>query len=137
MLKLLVPVAVAASALAFAAPASAQWYPQPYGYGYGSGYGYGGYGNYGQVRRLQVRIDMIQRDIARLRAQRALSRHEYDRLRRESRSIEYRLRREARFGLSPFEARDVEYRIARLENHIRREVMDGRRWGYRRYAWGY
>lgn len=134
MLKLLVPLAAAASALAFAAPASAQWFPQPYGYG---GYGYGGYGNYGSVRRLQARVDMLQRDIYRLRAQRMISSHEYRRLRDESRSIERRLYREARYGLNPYEAREIEYRIARLQNHIQREAMDGRRWGYRRYAWGY
>ena len=143
MRKLLIPFVAAASTLAFAAPASAQWFPQPYGFGYGPGYGNGNYGyghrygNFGLVRRLQARIDMLQRDIFRLRAQRMISSHEYRNLRRESRSIEYRLYREARYGLNPYEAREIEYRIARLERHIQREVMDGRRWGYRRIGWGY
>ena len=135
MLKLLVPLAAAASALAFAAPASAQWFPQPYGYGYG--HGYGGYGNYGSVRRLQARVDMLQREISRLRAYRMISSSEFRRLRRESREVEHRLYSRARWGLNPYEAREIEYRIARLERRIHREVMDGRRWGYRRYAWGY
>ena len=60
MRKVLISLAVAASALAVATPASAQYFPAPQG----NAYGYNN--NYGQVRRLQARIDQIQRQITML-----------------------------------------------------------------------
>lgn len=134
MRKVLISLAAAASALAVAAPASAQWAPQPQGYGYGYNQGYG---NYGDIRRLQYRIDRVQQRIEQLRDRRMLSRNEARNLRDESRGIEWRLRSQARYGLDPREARDVEYRIARLEQHVRREAFDrdGRRWGNTGYGY--
>jgi len=130
MRKLTLTLATAGAALAFAAPASAQYYPQP-NQGYNSGYNYGR-GNYGQVRSLQMRIDRVQREIRNLKDRRMISRREYDGLRSESRNLEQRLRASARYGLNQGEARNIEYRLARLEQHVRHEVMDGNRWNGRR-----
>jgi hypothetical protein len=123
MRAILFTVAAAASALALSAPASAQWYPPQSGYGY----------NYGHVRNLQVRIDRIQRDLAHLARYRIITRGEYSNRRQESRSIERRLRRDARDGrgLTRSELYSIERRIARLEHRIARDVRDGRRWRYR------
>ena len=137
-------IAAAGTALAFAAPATAQYFPQPqqpaYGYnsGYNSGYnggynsGYNGYGNngYGQLRSIQARIDGVQRQIQQLKARRMISRNEANGLRSESRNLENRLARAARYGLNPNEARTIEYGIARLEQRVAREARDGRGYGY-------
>lgn len=147
MRKVLISFAAAASALAVATPASAQifvgvgqpyGYQQPYGYGYNQPYGYGyGYNNYGQVRALQYRVDSIQQQINILDRRNILSNREARRLRNESRDVENRLHRAARYGLNPNEARNVQWQIARLEQQVRREANDrDGRWG-RNGAWGY
>ncbi len=120
----MISLAAAASALAFATPAAAQYYPQPrpQAFGYGQG-------NFGHYRALQVRVDSIQRQIVHLRARRMLNRNEASNLSQQSRNIERRLRRAAQYGLSPYEAQDVQVRIARLEQRLFRDVNDGRRWG--------
>jgi predicted RNase H-like nuclease (RuvC/YqgF family) len=123
----LVTIAAAASALAFAAPASAQWYPQPRGYAYGYQY------NYGHVRSLQARINMLQRHIARLDSRDIITEREARRLRVESRDLERRLHRAARYGLHPREAYAMHNRIERLEYRIFRDARDGRRWSYYGY----
>lgn len=129
MRKVLISAALAASTLAVAAPAAAQWAPPaPNGYAYG-------YNNYGQARRLQVRVDQLQREIRRLDHRNILSNREARRLMDESRGIEYRLRQSAYNGLNYREARDIEYRVARLENRIFREARDGNRYG--NYGNGY
>jgi hypothetical protein len=130
MRKFLISAALLASTVAVAAPASAQWYPQQpaYGYGqqpYGNAYGYN---NYGQVRRLQVRIDQIQRQIVQLDRRNILSNREAGRLRAESRNLEQRLRYVGRNGLSGGEAYDIERRIQQLEYRIQREARDGNNW---------
>jgi len=123
MRKVILSLAAAGTALAFATPAAAQ-YRQPYGNAYG-------YNNYGQVRALQARIDQIQRRIEQLRARRLLSRDEVNSLRSESRDLERRLYSRSRNGLNYQELRTIEVRIARLEQHVRREVRDDNRWGNR------
>ena len=125
MRKVLISLAVAASALAVATPASAQYYPVPQPQGYGYGYN----NNYGQVRRLQVRIDQIQRQIAQLDRRRVLSNREARRLHDESRSLERRLRDSSRNGLNFRERQNIEVRIARLELRVRHEATDGNRYG--------
>jgi len=139
MRKFLISAALMASTVAVAAPAAAQWAPPPaYGYGqqpYGNAYGYN---NYGQVRRLQVRIDQIQRQINRLDSRDVLSEREAARLRQESRSLEYRLRNAARYGLNGRERYDIERRIQRLEFRVQREARDGNGWRNDRYGqYGY
>jgi len=134
MRTILISLAAAASALAVATPASAQWAPPPQPYGYGApAHGYG----FGHVRALQARIDGIQRQIRFLDRRNILSNREARRLRDDSVSIERRLHRAARYGLNPYEARDIEVRIARLEQRVHREAMDrDRRWGRHAGYWG-
>jgi len=131
MRKFLISAALMASTVAVAAPASAQWYPpQPQGYAYGYN------NNYGQVRRLQVRIDQIQRQIRQLDRRNVLSNREARRLNDEARSLEYRLRQLGYNGLNGRERYDIERRIARLEQHVYREARDGNNWRNDRYARG-
>lgn len=139
MRKFLIPLAVAASALAVASPAAAQI---NVGIGLGApaygapGYGYG-YNNYGHVRALQYRVDAIQRQITVLDRRNILSNREARSLREQSRNVERSLHRAARYGLNPYEARNIEVRIARLEQRVQREAWDrDGRWG-RGYGYGY
>jgi hypothetical protein len=123
MRKFLISAALAASTIFAAAPAAAQWAPQPQGYGYGY------QGNYGQARRLQVRIDQLQRQINHLDSRNILSNREAARLRNESRDLERQLRYSARNGLSGRERYGIERGIHRLEIRIQREARDGNRYG--------
>ena len=125
----LISLAAAASALAVATPASAQYFPVPQGNAFG-------YNNYGQARRLDARIDAIQRQINRLDRRNILSDREARRLRNESRDIERRLHFAARNGLHPQERYDIERRIARLEQRLFRDARDGHRWGDRDSRYG-
>lgn len=125
MRKFIISAALAASALTAAAPAAAQYYPQPQNYGYGNGYGNN---NYGQVRRLQARVDQLQRQIVHLDRRNILSNREAARLMQDGREIERRLRFAARNGFSGWEAQDIQRRIYRLETRIQREARDGNRW---------
>ena len=133
MRTFLISLAAATSALAVATPASAQYFPVPQG----NAYGY--HNNYGQARRLDARIDAIQRQINRLDRRDILSDREAERLRRQSREIERRLHFAARNGLHPQERFDIERRIARLEQRLFRDAHDGNRWGRNdgRYYGGY
>lgn len=120
MRKFVISLAAAGTALAFATPAAAQYYPQPQVYPQQQpyGYGYNNYApnNYGQLRALQARIDMVQRRIDRLDRRNGM--RGADRLRNESRNIERRLNRAARNGLNPYEANDIQTRIVRLEQRV-------------------
>ena len=130
MRTFLISLATAASALAFATPAAAQYYPQPQG----PAYGY--HNNYGGVRSLQVRIDAIQRRIAHFDRRNIISEREARRLREDSRHLERRLRAASRYGLHPRERRDIEIRLARLEQRLFRDARDGNRWGRNDYGQG-
>ena len=131
MRKFLISAALAASTLVAAAPAAAQYYPpQPQG----NAYGY--YGNHGQARRLDARIDAIQRQISHLDRRNILSNREANRLRADSNEIERRLRYVARNGLNGWEANDIERRIYRLETRIQREARDGNNYRGRYYNQG-
>jgi TolA-binding protein len=144
MRKFVIALAAAGSVLAFASPAMAQYYPQqqPYGYGgqqYGANYGYnGGYNqNYGGLRALQARINSIQGQIENLSARRILSRNEARDLREESRNLQRRLYESGRGGLNYREMQNIQVRIARLEQNVRREASDGNRYGRNGYSNGY
>jgi len=132
MRKLIIALAAAGSALAIATPAAAQYYPgQPYGAPYGYGYGYN---NYGQVRALQIRIDAVERQINLLDRRDRIRNRDADRLRSEANSIERRLRHAARDGMNPYEARDIQVRIARLEQRVQYSLGRGYgRYGYNGY----
>lgn len=134
MRKLIISLAAAGAALAVASPASAQYYGGQQ-YGYGQGYGYNGYGynNYGQVRALQARIDAVQWQINRLDRYNGIRDGRADRLRKESRNIERRLHEATRYGLNPYEANDIQMRIARLESQV--QYASANRYG--RYGNGY
>ena len=121
MRKLVLALAAAGSALVVAAPASAQYYPAQYGHRYG---------NFGQVRALQARIDAVQRQIRFLDRRDVVRDDRADRLRGEARDIERYLHRAARNGLNPYEANNISDRIARLEQRVQFAANGGR---YRRY----
>jgi hypothetical protein len=122
MRKITISLIAAGAALAAATPAAAQYYgaPQPGPYGYNNGFR----GNWGQVRALQVRIDNVERQIDRLDRRDRIRDRSADRLRDEANRIEDRLHRAARGGLNPNEARDIEYRIQRLEQRIQYSMND-------------
>ena len=131
MRKILVSLAAAGAALAIASPASAQYYPgQPYGAPYAYGYGFN---NYGQVRSLQYRIDRIEQQINRLDRYNRIGDGAADRLRREANRLEDRLHRAARYGLNPYEANDIQVRIARLEQRVQYASAYGGRYGWNGY----
>jgi hypothetical protein len=121
MRKLMMSLAAAGAALAYATPAAAQYFPQqqqqPYGYGQSHGYN-NGYNSYGQVRILQARIDALQNQIRYLGRGYGGRDNSADRLRDESRNLERRLRQASRFGLNPYEANDIQRRIAQLEQRV-------------------
>lgn len=129
----LVIAAVGAALALGATPAAAQYAPIPPGYASPSqGYAYGPYNTYNQAWAMKARIDGIQRQIHSLYHRRAITRDEYNGLRKEANRIESRIIRASRYGLNPSEARDIDVRIYRLERHVVREVRDGNRWDRRR-----
>jgi len=125
MRKFLISAALLASTVAAGSPAAAQWAPPPQA-PYGNAYGY--QNNYGQVRRLEVRLQQIRREIERLDRRNILSEREANRLNSEARSLQYRIRQMGYNGLSGRERYEVEQRIARLEYRIQREATDGNRY---------
>ena len=133
MRKFFISAALLASTVAVAAPASAQWaQPQPQGYAYGY------QGNYGQTRRLEVRIQQIRQQIRQLDRRNILSNREANRLDAEARSLQYRVRQLGYTGLNQRERYDIDRRIARLEWNVRRQANDGnRRYGQNQYGNGY
>jgi len=129
MRKVLISLAAAGAALAIATPAAAQYYPGQYGAPYGNAYGYNN--NWGQVRSLQVRINAVERQINVLDRRDRIRDRSADRLRDEANSIERRLRHAARDGLNPYEAQDIQVRIARLEQRVQYSLARGYgRYGY-------
>jgi predicted RNase H-like nuclease (RuvC/YqgF family) len=123
MRKFLISAAVLASTVAVAAPAAAQWAPpQPQGYAYGYN------NNYGQVRRLDQRVQQIRVQIRQLDYRNILSNREARRLENEASNLQRRIRAVGRNGLNQREYYDVERRLANLERRIYREANDGNRW---------
>ena len=133
MRKFLISAALLGSTVAVAAPASAQWaQPQQHGYAYGY------QGNYGQTRRLEVRIQQVRNQIRQLDRRNILSSREANRLDREARSLHYRVRQLGYNGLNQRERYDIERRIARLEQNVRYQANDGnRRYSQNGYGNGY
>lgn len=123
MRKIVLSIAAAGAALAAASPAAAQYYPQPqpYGYGYGNGFG----GRFGEARELHARIDRIEQQIGWLESNGRLGDWRANGLRREAHELERRLGWEARDGLNPYEARDIQFRISRLEQQVRYSASYG------------
>lgn len=143
MRKFLISAALAASTLAVAAPAAAaQWQqPVPQAYGIPEGYGYG-YRDYGFAgpQAYHNRISQIQRQIRNLDQRDILSRAEARKLMSDSDAMHRRVQNLSRFGLNSNEARDLQYRIARLEQKVFKEARDrDRHFGnpYRDGRYGY
>ncbi len=121
MRKFLVSAALVTATLAAAVPASAQWSrPVPQGNAYG-------YENYGQARRLEVRVMQLRRQIAQLDRRNILSNREARRLDAEARNLTIRVRQLAYNGIDRRERYAVERQIANLEQRIRYEARDGNR----------
>jgi len=121
MRKFVLSVAAAGAAIIAATPAAAQYYPsQPAPYG--NAYGY--QNNWGQVRSLQARLNNVERQISRLDHRDRIGDHSADRLRDEANRIERKLRDRSRGGLDYREMRDIEVRIARLEQRIQYAMND-------------
>lgn len=133
MRKVLISAILAASTLAIAAPAAAQWNQPAYGAPYGNAYGYD---NRGQVRSLMVRLNNLERQIVQLDRRNILSNREANRLRSQANQIERQLRVASRNGLNRNESRNIQLRIARLEQNIRYQANDGNRYGYRNDGYG-
>ena len=143
MKTLLITAAVAVSAIAAAAPAAAQYYPAPQAYGYGyqqqypqqQQYGYqngpNGYQNgyayqqQGLVRSYLVRVDRLRQRISQIDARNRISEREADGLKREASYIRNMVRAAGYNGLNSRERREIEVRLARLEQRIRYERRDG------------
>ncbi len=127
MVKFLAPVLLA-STVAVAAPAAAQWAPPaPQGYAYG-------YNNHGQVRRLEVRVAQLRREIRQLDRRNILSDREARRLEEQARYLQHRIRQAGYNGINGRERFEIERHIARLEERIRIQATDGnRRYGYNGY----
>jgi hypothetical protein len=125
MRKIVLSIAAAGAALIAASPAAAQYFPQaqPAPYGYNNGWG--------QVRALQARLNNVERQINRLDRRDRIGDRNADRLRNEANRIEDRLHRSARNGLNPYEANDIQVRIARLEQRVQYSLANGHgRYGY-------
>jgi hypothetical protein len=125
MRKVVLSIAAAGAAFIAASPAAAQYFPQaqpaPYGYNNGNGYNNG----WGQVRALQARLNNVERQINRLDRRDRVRDRSADRLRNEANNIERRLRRSGRNGLNPNEVRDIDVRIARLEQRVQYSLANG------------
>lgn len=133
MRKFVVSAALA-STVALAAPAAAQ-YQEPYR----GGYGYGRYDNYGyqQTRQIEQRLYRLRERIQRVSQRGAVSRKESYRLQRDLDKIERRYSDYARNGLSQQEVYDLQRRIQDLQEQIREDRRDGRRYDDSRYDDGY
>jgi hypothetical protein len=134
MRKLIIALAAAGSTLAIATPAAAQYFPQQQSYGYNAYGNAYGRNNWGQVRSLQVRLNNVERQISRLDRRDRIGDNSADRLRFEADRLEQRLRNVSRNGLNPYEANDINVRIARLEQRVQ-FAMQNRNGRYGQYGW--
>jgi hypothetical protein len=132
MRKFLIPIIAAGSAFAVAAPAAAQWAPPVYN---NTPYNYGrGFSGINFARSMQVRVQRIRSDIRIMQMRHVLSRGEARSLEVQARGLERRIAVASRGGLNPYEARNLENGISRLERRVAREANDwnNRRGGQRR-----
>ena len=141
MRKFLLPIAAAGSLLAVATPASAQyaqvqWAPPVYNYQpYNFSYGFNGM-NF--ARSMHQRVERIRNDVRVMQSRRVLSYNEARSLDRQAWNLQRRIDRASRYGIQPYEARNLENGIRNLERNVAREANDwnrryGNRYGYRRY----
>ena len=126
MRKFILSAALLASTVAVAAPASAQWAPPAPN---GNAYGYNN--NYGQVRRLQARVQHVRNEIRQLDRRNILSEREARRLDQDAREIQYRIQRLGNNGINNRERYEIERRVDRLERNVQREARDYNRYDNR------
>jgi len=119
MKKFLISAAALGVSIAVAAPAAAQGYypPVPQGQAYG-------YDNYGQVRRLEARVQQIRHQIRQLDRRNILSNREARSLDRQAMELQRRISRLGWNGVNWMERRDIEARTYQLERRVQREARD-------------
>ena len=146
MRKTLIMLAAAASALVVASPAAAQYYGgpvyaapaygAPYGNGYGNRYDYGNryaYGNRNGGQQWAQDLQQIRYQAQTLAQQGRLTRAESRDLFRDINSAERAIYSKSQRGLTRYEARQLNEKVARIRYELRRYAdYDGRR-QYRRY----
>ncbi|MES2120240.1 MAG: hypothetical protein V4513_06635 [Pseudomonadota bacterium] len=131
MRKLILSLAAAGTALAVATPAAAQYYPQPaQPYAYGQGYGAPQYDYRGQSYGLQMRAEALTRRIDQLRRANVLRGKSAERLRKEARSLQRRIRQGGGYGYGGRGGNDLQMRLARLEQRVNEIASRGRYGGY-------
>lgn len=117
MRKFIVP-AVIIAAMGAAAPAAAQYHP--------------GYGNqYRSDNGVDRRIERIEDRIRKAADRGRISPREANRLIREARGIDRLEDRYSRNGLTRREHQDIQNRIHHLQQRLRFDRQDGRRWNDR------
>lgn len=129
MRKLMISLAVTTAALV-AVPAAAQY--QDYGR-YDQRY------NQGQTQNIQDRIQRLNQRIQRASQRGTITRHESQRLYNELRRIDYLYNRYRQNGISQRESYDLQNRLQNLQQQVREDRRDGRRYDDRdgRYNDGY
>jgi uncharacterized sporulation protein YeaH/YhbH (DUF444 family) len=118
MRKVLISLAAAAATIAVAAPASAQVYGNHYGYGYQNA------GN------LRAEIQQVRYQTSILARQGRLTRGESRDLNRDIANAERAIYNANYRGLSPWEAQNLQQRVARLRYEVARYSDYDRRGGY-------
>jgi opacity protein-like surface antigen len=143
MRTFLISAATVIAAMAAASPAAAQYYPtqnNPYGqqqgyaqqgYGQPQGYGYGNQyqGQQGLVRSYMVRADQLRQRVDRMDGRDRINERMAARLRGAAIDLQNRTRSYARDGLNSSERRDLDNRLAMLEQGLR-QAREGRGNGY-------
>lgn len=129
MRKLLVSLVAAGTALAVATPAAAQYWPQPaynQGYGYNQAYGYNRYGN-NNVAQWQNDLQQIRWKANELQRQGRLDPREARDLNNDIWSMQRSLSQVGRYGVQPWEARQIQEKFMRLRYEMQRySDYDGR-----------
>lgn len=131
MRKFVLSLAAAGAALAIATPAAAQYYPQPApSYGYGSPYGAPHYDYRTQSYGLQMRAEALTRRIDQLRRAHVLRGYSAERLRKEARNLQRRIRQAGTYGFGGIAGSDLQMRLAQLEQRVNAMASRGRYGGY-------
>ena len=132
MRKLALTLAAAGAAIGLSAPASAQFYPRPvYGHGYVQpAFGYippvYGYNSGAIVQHLDLRITSIRSQIRSFAARGLIRPSRARTLDRQAFNLQRSIRASAWNGISFYERRSLETRVARLEQQVRYAALRNR-----------
>ena len=135
MRTFLISAATVIAAIAAASPAAAQYYPtQTNPYGQQQGYPQQGYGNQyqgqqGLVRSYMMRADQLRQRVDRMDGRDRINERMAARLRGAAIDLQNRTRSYAQNGLNWNERRDLDNRLAGLEQALR-QAREGRGNGY-------